>query len=59
MFSTRNLKSNVPDGDGNEIITKCRKLVCGFNHSTQLNEQLIDDQIKQNEQEPDKKNISS
>ena len=41
----------MENGDGNELIVKCRKLAGGFNHSTQLNEKLPEDQKTANEQE--------
>ena len=36
------------------VLVKCRKLIGTFNHSTQLTETLIEDQMKTNDQEPDK-----
>ena len=49
-----NLKISLENGDGSQIIQKCRKLVSTFNHSTQLTEKLIEDQENSNKQEPDK-----
>ena len=55
VTTLKNLKINFENGDGNELIVKCRKLVSGFNHSTQLNEKLIEDQTKINESEKNPK----
>ena len=50
VTTLKNLKINFENGDGNELISKCRKLVGGFNHSTQLTEKLLEDQRKSKEQ---------
>ena len=39
-----NLKISLENGDGSQIIQKCRKVVTTFNQSIQLTEKLNDDQ---------------
>ena len=51
------LEISLPTGDGNVLITKCRKLVTGFNHSNLLNENLVSDQVQQIHQKNDKTKI--
>ena len=49
-----NLKIDVGNDESMPVLVKCRKLIGTFNHSTQLTETLIEDQMKTNDQEPDK-----